>query len=223
MVTDDPGTPPNGHWEINIGALGALTSQQTLFQAPYFDINYGWGDRTQLKVETGWVILHDGTYGFKNGADTILIGVKERFLDEDKAGVAVSTYPQFQFHHFFSSKDPELTTPGNQILLPLELSKNLGNWAINPEVGYLWGSDVSSQIFYGIVLAFEKLSPWEPLAEIHLNTLLDGTGSTTLLNAGFRYTFNSKMNLLGALGRTVTQPQDQAQEWNTYLALQLEL
>ncbi len=53
MVTDDPGTPGSGNWEINIAALGAFSSSQQLIQTPYFDINYGLGERLQLKVETG--------------------------------------------------------------------------------------------------------------------------------------------------------------------------
>jgi len=222
MVTDDPGTPGNGHWEINIAALGAFTPSQDLIQAPYFDINYGLGERIQLKVETGWVILHEGV-STRNGADTLLAGVKYRFLDEDTSGVSVSTYPQFQFHHFFSSDDPELTTPGNEVLLPIELSKTLGSWVVNPEVGYIFATEVSHQVFYGVVLAYEQLKPWELLAEVHINTWLDGSGSSTLLNAGFRYAVSPKLNLIGALGHTVTEPDSREQEIDAYLGVQLEL
>lgn len=223
MVTDDPGTPGDKHWEINIAGLLASTYEQDLLQFPYFDINYGLGDRLQLKVETGWVILRNNVPSTRSGADTVLAGVKYRFLDEDQVGVAVSTYPQFQFHHFFSSKDPELTEPGNQYILPLEFSKTFGNWEINPEIGYLYGTVVSNELFFGTVLAFEEAKPWEPLAEVHVNTHLDGTGSTTLLNLGFRYAFNREMNLLASVGHTVTHTQGTSTELDAYLGLQLEL
>jgi hypothetical protein len=223
MVTDDPGTPGDAHWEINIAGMLASTADQNLLQFPYFDINYGLGDRLQLKVETGWVVLRDNNASIRNGADTVLAGVKYRFLDEDKSGISVSTYPQFQFHHFFSATDPELTMPGNQYILPIELSKTFGNWEVNPEVGYLYGTVVASEMFYGVVLAFENLKPWEVLGEVHVNTRLDGGGSATLLNVGCRYAFNPHLNLLAAVGHTVTHTIDTPTELDTYLGVQLEL
>jgi len=223
MVTDDPGTPGDQHWEINIAEMLTLANHQNLLQFPYFDINYGVGERLQLKVETGWITAKDNEPSIHMGADTLLAGVKYRFLDEDVAGISISTYPQFQFHHFFSSNDPELTLPGNQYILPFEFSKTFGNLEINPEIGYLYSTQVSSQLFYGVVFAFEKSKPWEPLAEIHINTDLDGTGSTILLNFGFRYTFNPEMNLLCALGRTLTQAYGTPTELDSYFGLQLEL
>lgn len=223
MVTDDPGTPGDKHWEINIAGLLATAANQDLLQFPYFDINYGLGERIQLKLETGWVTIRDGVPDTRSGADTVLVGVKYRFVDEEQSGISISTYPQVQFHHFFSSSDPELTVPGNQYILPFEFSKSFGNWEVNPEIGYLYGSVVTSELFYGVVLAFEKAKPWEPLAEIHVNTNLDGTGSVTLLNLGFRYTFNPKMNLLFAAGHTVTHVDNSPTELDAYLGLQLEL
>jgi hypothetical protein len=223
MVTDDPGTPGDQHWEINLAGLSTSSPGQVILLLPYFDINYGLGERTQLKVETGWVTVNQSSSTSKSGADTLLVGVKYRFLDQEKAGIAVSTYPQFQFHHFFSSNDPELTEPGNQYILPFEFSKTWGTWEMNPEFGYLYGTVVSSEVFYGVVFAYENLKPWEPLAEVHVNTNLDGTGSVTLLNLGFRYTFNPKMNLLAAAGHTVTSTNGAATQLDTYLGLQLEL
>jgi hypothetical protein len=223
MVTDDPGTPGDKHWEINIAGMLASTYDEDLLQFPYFDINYGLGERLQLKVETGWVILRNNVPSTRSGADTVLAGEKYRFLDEDQAGISISTYPQFQFHHFFSSNDPQLTEPGNQYILPFEFSKTFGNWEINPEIGYLYGAVVSNELFYGFVLAFEKAKPWEPLFEVHVNSDLDGTGSTALLNFGFRYAFNPEMNLLAAIGHTVTHIEGTSTELDSYLGLQLEL
>lgn len=207
MVTDDPGTPGDKHWEINIVGLLAKSSNQNILQFPYFDINYGLGDRVQLKVETGWVTTFVNAPATQSGEGTVLVGVKYRFLDEDKAGVAVSMYPQI----------------GNPSILPFEFSKSFGNWEVNPEVGYFYGTVISSGILYGTVVAFEKAKPWEPLGEIHVNTRLDGSGSTTLLNLGLRYTFNPSMNLLLALGQTLTHTADTTNELDAYVGIQLEL
>src|ERR1700678_69639 len=49
--TDDPETPGNKHWEINFGWIGDRNPAAGAYQIPDFDINYGWGDRIQLKYE----------------------------------------------------------------------------------------------------------------------------------------------------------------------------
>jgi len=49
--TDDPETPGNKHWEINFGWIGDRNPQAGAYQVPDFDINYGLGDRIQLKYE----------------------------------------------------------------------------------------------------------------------------------------------------------------------------
>jgi hypothetical protein len=49
--TDDPETPGNHHWEINFGFIGDRNPTAGAYQVPDFDINYGLGDRVQLKYE----------------------------------------------------------------------------------------------------------------------------------------------------------------------------
>ena len=49
--TDDPDTPRNKHWEINFGFIGDRNPQAGAYQVPDVDINYGLGDRIQLKYE----------------------------------------------------------------------------------------------------------------------------------------------------------------------------
>ena len=49
--TNDPETPGNKHWEINFGWVGDRNPAAGAYQVPDFDINYGLGDRIQLKYE----------------------------------------------------------------------------------------------------------------------------------------------------------------------------
>src|SRR5277367_2301490 len=49
--TDDPETPGNKHWEINFGWVGDRNPMAGAYQVPDFDVNYGLGDRMQLKYE----------------------------------------------------------------------------------------------------------------------------------------------------------------------------
>ena len=54
FITDDPGTPGNRHWEINLGWIADHNPGLAYYQLPDIDMNYGWGDRIQLKYELPW-------------------------------------------------------------------------------------------------------------------------------------------------------------------------
>jgi hypothetical protein len=81
------------------------TSLGREFDTPLVDANYGWGERLQLKLEIPWIVEDETVEGRHSGLGNPLLGVKWRFLDEDKAGVAVSTYPQLGFNLVSSSAD----------------------------------------------------------------------------------------------------------------------
>lgn len=223
MITDDPGTPGNGHWEINLVSLFSSNSERTLIQAPYFDVNYGLGDRTQLKVESGWVFANRSNTPLKNGGDILVLGVKYRFVDEATSGISISTYPQYQSHAFYSTQDRDLTNPGDELLVPFEFSKTFGNWILNPEIGILSIAHGSNQAVYGIVFAYENLKPWELLFEFHGNTALSGTGTELLLNGGGRFSVNPSMNLLFAMGHTVSQFDGEPAELDSFFGFQFEI
>ena len=59
FITDDPGTPGNHHWEINMGWIADHNPANAYYEVPDFDINYGWGDRIQLKHELSIVVATD--------------------------------------------------------------------------------------------------------------------------------------------------------------------
>src|SRR3569833_1463285 len=82
MATDDPGTPGDGHLEINLAALATRTSEGSNYELPLIDVNYGVGERLQLKLETPYEIdTHEHRRG---GIGSALFGVKWRFLDNGK-------------------------------------------------------------------------------------------------------------------------------------------
>ena len=58
FITDDPGTPGNHHWEINFGWIANHNPGQSYYEIPDVDINYGWGDRIQLKYEIPLAAAH---------------------------------------------------------------------------------------------------------------------------------------------------------------------
>jgi hypothetical protein len=88
--TDDPETPGNKHWEINFGWIGNRNPAAGQYQVPDVDINYGLGDRIQLKYELPIAISETRvdtddagqTYSKETviaGLGQSLLGVKFRF------------------------------------------------------------------------------------------------------------------------------------------------
>src|ERR1700682_4712479 len=57
MITDDPGTPGNGKFEINVAVVFNRLPQEISWDVPALDINYGVGDHIQLTLQTAPVIL----------------------------------------------------------------------------------------------------------------------------------------------------------------------
>ena len=56
LVTDDPGTPGPDDWEINVVFTSESSVAEKRVELPLLDINYGWGERIQLKYEVPYVI-----------------------------------------------------------------------------------------------------------------------------------------------------------------------
>src|SRR5580658_6723923 len=84
--TDDPDTPGNKHWEINFGWIGDRNPQAGAYQVPDIDINYGLGDRVQLKYELPIAIeeirpLPGQPGSVIAGLGESLLGIKWRFYE----------------------------------------------------------------------------------------------------------------------------------------------
>ena len=59
LLTDDPDTPGDKRWEINIAfTLDKLNTEST-YETPILDLNYGVGDNIQIKYELPWRLLHE--------------------------------------------------------------------------------------------------------------------------------------------------------------------
>lgn len=235
MITDDPDTPGPKGWEINVADLANFSRTQRSDLVPYFDINYGVGDRIQLKVEGGYGL--DQVYGQReqSGPGALLSGVKWRFWDQEKDGsLSISMYPQFSFHPSYTSQNTDIAPNGNYWLLPLEFSKRWGKFALNPSVGYQYQTQNADTWFYGLLGAWEPRKDFELLAEIAGDEVIQGGASDLLVNFGARIPLNEKALIIAAVGHTVKiLPSDDAQalsylpgaasQWITYLGMQFRL
>src|SRR2546430_8304444 len=98
MITDDPGTPGDRKWEINLAIAFEHRSDETAYDLPQIDLNYGVGERIQLTLQTAPVLLtreDHGPIGVPGGTEA---AVKWRFLDQEKSGFDMSMFPRVIFN-----------------------------------------------------------------------------------------------------------------------------
>jgi hypothetical protein len=221
MLTDDPGTPGPGGWELNVAFTAESQSRARAFEAPLLDLNYGVGDRIQLKVEGPWLVLSTPGEDRRSGIGDVAAGVKWRFLDQHGArGADVSTYPQVASRTLLES-DPE-TDAGRplEVLLPVEVQHSFGAVSANAEVGYAFGEDESEWIA-GLVVGWEIGERAEALAELHQTSVRTTGENERFANLGFREAVQRHLTLLASLGRSIGRPAGAPAAWIGYFGLQL--
>jgi hypothetical protein len=217
LFTDDPGTPGPGRWEVNTAFTLVHSSGVSEFGAPLLDVNYGWGERIQLKLEIPWVFLRRDGEGTESGLGNPLFGVKWRFLDEDRAGVAVSTYPQIGFNVVSSSVDAGVADRETSVLIPVSAVKSLGPIEVNVQVGRLFESD-GGFWQWGIAVGHD-FGRVEALAEIFATHGSASETRQTRFNLGGRWRMREHATLLVSAGTSVYDAEGPRHSF-VYLGLQ---
>jgi hypothetical protein len=224
MLTDDPGTPGAGNWEINAAYLEQRTRTEHFRSVPHVDFNYGVGDNIQLKYETGWLFVDekgDG-HGWQGGLDDSLLGVKWRFLDHDHAGLDVSVYPQLQLESPTRSVSRGVAEPGPNLFLPVEVGHDFGRAKVIAELGYQYFREAKDEWVAGILGAWQVSESVEVMAESRFFTSRPFDFTDVILNVGFRAEVASHVRLIGALGPGLNDSSD-ATRWVAYLGIQVLL
>jgi hypothetical protein len=220
LVTDDPGTPGDGHWEINLGNIATQTAQNWSINVLDADINYGWGDRIQLKIDAPWTYARESGGDWQSGLGSVIVGVKWRFLGEADQGFSLSTYPQYTSAWSAYSKHHGVADIDSQFYLPVEWATKVGEWEFAGEFGRNFVQHSSSQWEAGIVAAHgcvtERL---ECLLEVHETAAPHD--AQTLLNVGMRWKFTDSLFLLAAVGREAGPPTDDRQQFLSYIGFQI--
>ena len=203
LLTDDPETPGNGHWEINVAWTLSQKQNERLFAIPLIDINYGFGQHIQLKAEVPWLVLQERRGGTQSGTGSANLGVKWRFLDKYRHGFAMSTYPQLEIRTSASSVRRGLIEQGGELLLPVEISRELGPVTINGEVGYQVVQREKDEVLYGLVVGGEVNKHLELVGEIHGTAKRNFAGNELIFNVGGRFRMSKHYTLLFSTGRSL--------------------
>src|SRR6478752_3448504 len=137
MITDDPGTPCNGKWENNFAITFEHRPDETGYEVPAIDLNYGVGEHIQLTLQTAPVLLKRSGHGLIGGVGGTEAAVKWRFLDEEKSGFDVSMFPRVIFNITQSSFRRGLAEDGTRFQIPFEFAKTFGLFHADAEFGPL--------------------------------------------------------------------------------------
>jgi hypothetical protein len=177
FITDDPGTPGNHHWEINFGWIADHNPGNAYYETPDIDMNYGWGDRIQLKYEFPMAVATDQNNTTRAGLGESLLGVKWRPYEHHKAGepksdenmdFSLGTYPQASINNPTSAVRRGIVENGPQYYLPVEFTAQLGPIAFDGEVGHWFGNQlIPSRWGRGLIAGHEFNDRFELYGEIY--------------------------------------------------------
>jgi hypothetical protein len=225
MVTDDPGTPGDGHWEINLAWTEQQSPGSTLVGLPLLDANYGWGERVQLNYQASWNLLQDSAAPTESGMSDSQVAVKWRFYDAGEEGLQASMYPRFTFLDPGSDSDRRGTAGSTAtFLLPFEVRRDLGFLSLNADFGYTFSAAEGDRGWMGgLCVGHNVTKAWEFDAEVHLNASEGLQRTETLLNVGSRYDFSEHATLLVAIGRDAANTLASRISLLTYLGIQIRL
>jgi hypothetical protein len=202
MITDDPFTPENGHWENNIAIQYTGTAASKEVDIPAVDINYGYGDHIQLKIEMPMMsYLHNDDASLA-GIGNVKIGLKAIFLDGEISGIVVSTYPQYEFNTSSIAGRDEAP----QFFFPLEAAKSFGRFHYAAEVGYTFIALGPDELAYGMVMGYDQSEHCELLAELHGDNHIHAGLEEIILNVGLIYVLTPSLGFLASAGTTMYSP-----------------
>jgi len=220
LVTDDPETPGDGRWEINVAAIANKTASRREIALPDADINYGWGDHIQLKVDVPWTVARDEGEKWRAGLGTASTGVKWRFVDEEESGFNLSTYPQYVSTWLASSRRRGVGPGGHQFFAPLEASANVGSFQLDGEVGrnFVQGGGPGEWIA-GAIAAHACGRAGDCLLEVR-ETWAAGQ-VRTLVNLGLHWKVDESLVILAAAGHESGPAATDPQHALIYLGVQL--
>jgi len=218
MITDDPGTPGNRRWEINLGFIEESRNGETNLQTPDFDFNYGAGDRVQLNFEIPIVVRSAGAT--ESGLGNSKVGVKWRFLGETQSGLAVSTYPHVVFNNPTSSVRRGLADDGWQVFLPIEASQRLGKFQLNAEAGYNIQQRLANEIWLGLVAGYDATKRVQLLGELHSIGTRRFSEHESVFDLGGRVKLTSLYTFLFTAGRAVPGTSNDQPDFFVYTGVQ---
>jgi hypothetical protein len=210
MITDDPGTPGAGKWEINLALAVEHRPGETSFDAPAIDFNYGIGDRIQLTLQGGPVLLKRSDHGAIGGLGGTEAAVKWRFIDDQKTGITMSMFPRVIFNISDSAARRGLAEDGTRFQIPFQFAKAFPGFDLDLEWGPLVSTVGPGQWVYGIVVAVDLSKTAAVMAELHGTSRTNFSDDELAVNLGMRRKLSEHCTFIGSLGHELRSTEARA-------------
>jgi len=221
LLTDDPGTPGRNSWEINLGYTIDRQPRDSDYETPILDMNYGWGDRVQLKYEMPYICNGNNGGPLVSGPGDSKFGVKVRFFENKKLDLNIGTYPQIEINNTNNSVRRGLVSKGPLFLLPLEVTKKVGPIDVDLEVGH-WFTQQHGYWISGVAFGHQATRRLEVLGEVYSNSTPDGERDNTF-DFGGRYRLNRRALFIFMAGRSFSPPSSGQSQLIGYFGMQFQL
>jgi hypothetical protein len=145
-VTDDPQPTEPGHWEIFTFAA-AEGAHHGWDGELGIDLNYGAAQDLQLSASFALKHSHEGASSparTRSGAGDIDLGVKYRFLHQEKNGIDMSVFP----HLVLPTARRQFGTGRVRAFIPVWAQKDLGQWSVFGGGGYTINPGAGNRDFW---------------------------------------------------------------------------
>jgi hypothetical protein len=223
FLTNDPGTPGNANWEINIAAAQSISRGSAAYQIPQIDLNYGLGDRIQLTYEIPYVLQTSQGEPRQTGWSNAFPGLKWRFYDEGEGGWQLSLFPQMEANAPASSLQKGIAAPGSRFLLPIEVTKRLGPVDVDFEAGYYFPKHGVNERIFGLVVGRSLTDRFDLGVELYNDRATGAPPNETTLDLGGRYKLSRGFIALFMAGRSISGTAGGQPEFMGYFGIQVLL
>jgi hypothetical protein len=231
MLTDDPGTPGPGRWELNFSSIIQRGAGSRDVELPYLDLNYGVGDRIQLTWQVYWDSSRPEGGSRENGLGASVAGLKWRFLDSGDGGWQIAIFPQATFLNPGSDSDRRgLASRDPGLLVPFEIEKDLGPVSANLEFGRVLApqgradlAGVGGGWIAGLAVGREVARGVECDAEIHVDTGPNPAMAEWIAAAGTRIGTSKDTTVLFSVGRDARNTLSARTSMLLYIGFQVRL
>jgi hypothetical protein len=221
--TNDPGTPGNLNWEINLGYMPFFYSGHSVSHVPDVDINFGLGDRIQLTYENAWLRVQNPFSETKFGLGQSNPGLKWRFYDGGESGLSVSVFPQAFLNNPNHAVRRGITSPNDSFELPAEFSKKLGPVDVDFETGYQFVHNGPDGWLTGLVVGHDFTPKLEMDMELYALGIFHPSESQPSIDFGARYKMHRPVILLLMAGRSLEPTSSTQPYFLGYFGIQLLL
>jgi hypothetical protein len=211
MVIDDTATPGPRAWEVNIVFEGDLSKDSDTYESPIVDVNYGRGERVQLKYEVPYAFTRNVQPDEAGNKETLKargvadsrVGVKYRFYDNDETNLSLAVYPQIKFRTpgTRNRENGGVADGGTTWILPLLLTKDFARASITANVRVDKSTaDPHAHLFAGFGGGTRLTDRVAMLAAVAGENLDSAGERRILLDVGFRMKISERHVLVAALG-----------------------